>query len=256
MTGAPFSASIERGSVELVAIGHEPWTNTACWLPNGEISKAPFPNEADHSGVWDPSQALTLSFVIRNESSNAISEPLFRPDKESGISPGNSGMFSPTATLAECYQRFTNPKKAGAMNVTIGVANGTWEFFRALGKGGPTVNKAESSHSETEGAWGAACNTTIVPGGNVAITCDYTKREDWATRMVFVEKNNNITVIPENPSRFSPQQSSGFLWVTSNTFANIREFQLQRRKYQWAEFRNISLQPGHRTTVTAKDVGQ
>jgi hypothetical protein len=41
--------------------------------------------------------------------------------------------------------------------------------------------------------------------------------------------------------------------VWSNEFAHVKEFQLQRRKYQWVEFRNVSLQPGHATTVEVKD---
>ena len=38
-------------------------------------------------------------------------------------------------------------------------------------------------------------------------------------------------------------------------FRNFQEVRLQSRPYQRVEFRNVSLQSGHRTTVTVKDFG-
>ena len=68
------------------------------------------------------------------------------------------------------------------MNITFGVANGPWEVVRVLGKGGPSIHEAGSHNSQAEGTWGAACNTAVVPSGDVAITSDYTRNPDWATR--------------------------------------------------------------------------
>jgi len=72
--------------------------------------------------------------------------------------------------------------------------------------------------------------------------------------MVCVASDGKIVVIPENSSHASTLPTTGgLLLVSSNQFAHIKEFQLQKRKFQWVEFRNVSLQPGHRTTVTVKD---
>ena len=61
-----------------------------------------------------------------------------------------------------------------------------------------------------------------------------------------------MRVVPENALKLSTNQSSGFLLVSSNEFACIKEIRLQRRKYQWARFDNVSLQAGFRTTVVVK----
>jgi hypothetical protein len=41
ITGPPFVARLNQAEVELVAIGNMPWTNPACWLPNGQPSAEP-----------------------------------------------------------------------------------------------------------------------------------------------------------------------------------------------------------------------
>ena len=89
----------------------------------------------------------------------------------------------------------------------------------------------------------------------MAVTCNYTKNEDWESRMVCVDEDGKTTVIPENPSSVSGLQTGGLLFVSSNEFARVKEFQLQCRGYQWVEFRNVSLQPGHATTVEIRDSG-
>jgi hypothetical protein len=40
---------------------------------------------------------------------------------------------------------------------------------------------------------------------------------------------------------------------TASEASKITAFQSQRRPYQWVEFRNVSLQPGHATTVEVED---
>ena len=43
MTGPPFVARLNQAEVELVAVGNLPWTNPACWLPNGAPSSRTVP---------------------------------------------------------------------------------------------------------------------------------------------------------------------------------------------------------------------
>ncbi len=73
--------------------------------------------------------------------------------------------------------------------------------------------------------------------------------------MVYVDDDGKINPIQENSSRVGDLQTGATLLVSSNEFASIKEFRLQRRKYQWVEFRNVSLQPGYQTTVEVRDAG-
>jgi serine/threonine protein kinase len=256
LSGPPFVAQMEEGSVELVAVGHEPWTNPACWLPDGTISRKPFPNKEQQSGVGTSDGSMEIAFLIFNTSSNVISPPVVRVNEESGVEATGWAMSPPDirSPVSDYHQIIRLRTNTTSMNITLGVANGPWEIVEILGHGGKSVNTAQTSYSQEKGSWGAACNTTVVAGGDVAITCDYTKNADWATRMVCVDGSGKMTVIPENSVGMSTNQTGGFLLVSSNEFDRIKEFRLQRRKYQWTEFRNVSLQPGHRTSVVVKEV--
>lgn len=43
--------------------------------------------------------------------------------------------------------------------------------------------------------------------------------------------------------------------VSPEEVAEIDQIQLQRRKYHWVEFRNVSLESEHRTDVKVRDAG-
>jgi len=248
----PFVARLNQGEVELVAVGDQPWTNPVCWLPNGALSRQPFPDKGFNLSQWAENMAVKkIAFYIRNQSADGISTPGCRISKESGAQPGSSGWAAPDKRIPNgCFgQIIVCPKGAATMNVSLGVANGAWEtattLHSGLGGGGSAI-----------GDWSATYEAVAGKSSDVAINCIYSKNEDWESRMVCVDADGQTTVIPENSSHASALPTTGgLLLVSSNAFARIKEFQLQRRKYQWVEFRNVSLQPGHRTTVAVKDSG-
>jgi predicted Ser/Thr protein kinase len=251
----PFVARLNQSEVELVAVGDQPWSNTVCWLPNGALSSKPFPSRGFEINNWSADMAVKqIAFYIRNESAEGISTPVCRINQESGAQPGSSGWAAPDKRTPDGYfgQVIVCPSNAVTMNVSVGVANGAWETAITLKHGDDIHNGLggeESFNSPTEGEWSATYNV-VVGRGDVAINCIYSKgNTNWASRMVCVSDDGKITVIPENSSSTSTSQTGGILLVSSNESTHIKEFRLQRRKYQWAEFRNVSLVPGHRTQV-------
>ena len=136
------------------------------------------------------------------------------------------------------------------MNISLGIAEGSWETAVTLKH---ETNVAGSAIEE--GEWSASYDAMLGRDGNAAVSCNYCRSANWETRMVYVNGNGKITAVPENSARASALQTGGVLLVSSNDFAHIKEFQLQRRKYQWVEFRNVSLQPGYMTTVEIQDSG-
>ena len=203
-------------------------------------------------GGWTVNREMKkIAFRIHNESSQEISYPVCRVNAESGVLPQGSGWqpTDPRHPEDGYYQIIACPTNAQTMNVSLGLANGAWESAITLDHKDLGFSGASSFASPTEGEWSATYNA-VVGRGEVAVNCNYTKSNtNWSSRMVCVTDNGKITVIPENSSSVSTLQTGGLLLVASNEFAHIKEFQLQRRKYQWAEFRNVSLQSGHRTTV-------
>jgi hypothetical protein len=256
---SPFVARLKQGEVELLAIGNQPWTNTVCWLPNGAPLSGPFPTKYFGSmDAWVANMEMKkFAFRIHNESPDGISYPACRVNDESGVLPQGSGTQGPDPRSSDMsfVQLIACPTNARTMNVSLGVANSAWETAVALGHEPTGLSGARAFDSPTEGDWSATYNA-IIGRSDVGINCNYSKNNtNWASRMVCVSDDGKITVIPENSSRASTLQTGGILLVSSNDFAHIKEFQLQRRKYQWVEFRNISLQPGYATTVVVKDFG-
>ena len=258
LNSPPFVARLNQAEVELVAIGNQPWTNPVCWLPNGALMSKPFPAaDMDLGGSSGNQEMEKMAFRIHNESADKISYPVCRINAESGVLPQGSGWqpVDPRDPDDGYYQIIACPTNAATMNVSLGVANGAWETAITLRHDhgiGNGLGGAESFASPTEGEWSATYNA-VIGHNDVAINCNYTKNTNWASQMVAVNEGGKLTVIPENSSSVSTLQTGGMLMVSSNEFVHTKEFRLQRRKYQWAEFRNVALQPGLTTTVVVKE---
>jgi serine/threonine protein kinase/type II secretory pathway pseudopilin PulG len=252
----PFIAQLTNAQVELVAVGNQPWTNTVCWLANGTPSEKPFPIGGGGMEYWAAGKVTKkIAFWIHNESSERISYPVGRDTEDLEVSIVDSSLQWPTPHGdASFSQLIICPTNAQTMNFSLGLANGKWETAITFEHAANNFSGSSSENSTAEGDWSATWNA-IAGRGDVAINCNYSKSTNWATRMVGVDDTGKITVIPENSSSVSTLSTGGILLVSSNEFAHIKELQLQRRKYQWVEFRNVSLQPGHATTVTVKDFG-
>jgi hypothetical protein len=246
MTNAPFLAHLPLAEVELVAIANMPWTNRDCWLPNGQSSAAPFPTRNFDISNWSKDMEIKkIAFYIRNESAEGISTPVCRISQESGAQPGSSGWAAPDKRnpVGLFGQIIVCPKGASTMNVSLGVANGVWETAVAL------EHQNNFGGAKADGDWSATWGAVVGSNGDVAINCSCADNTNSETRMVDVDDAGNLTVIPKNSFKVSTLSTGGILLVSSNEFAHIKEFQLQRRKYQWVEFRNVALQPGLQTAV-------
>jgi hypothetical protein len=251
-TGGPFVARLNQGSVELLAVGNQRWSNTVCWLPNGALSSRPFANrDFGTMDAWSANRVMKkIAFRIHNESLNGLSIQACRVNQESGVLPQGWGIQGPGPRSPDTsfIQLIACPSNAWTMNVSLGVANGAWETAATLGHGNNELSRVEGN-----GEWSASYNAVVGRNDDVAVNCDYNKSEDWDTRMVCVNDKGKTTVIPENSSRSSTLQTGGILLVSSNEFMHIKEFQLQKRKYHSVEFCNVSLQPGAMTAVTVLD---
>ena len=245
----PFVARLNQAEVELVMLANQPWTNTVGWRPDGRPCAEPFPIDDGSMESWSADKVTKkMAFRIRNDSPDGMSCPVCREDPAAGVLMVGTCLRTAWRhqPKTEFIQLIACPTNAPTMNLVFGLANGAWETALTL----------EHDHNlggqRMEGDWSATFNA-VAGRGAVAVNCTYSKNEDWETRMVSVSDDGKLTAIPENTSNGSTLSTGGILMVSSNEFAHIKEFQLQRRKYQWTEFRNVSLQPGHRTIVSVQD---
>ena len=247
VTGPPFVAHLNQAEVELVAVGNQPWSNTVCWLPNGQPSATPFPT--GYGSIYQSSESMDVkkfAFRIHTDQSDEITVQTLRCEPESGAYGASSIWTAPDWRTHNGYlaQVVVCPKGAATLNLSLGVANGAWETANIL------EHQNNLSGAEGDGDWSATWAAVVGSNGDGAINCTYaTTSTNYETRMVAVDDADKITVIPKNASFVSTLSNSGILLVSSNDFAHIKEFRLQKREYQWIEFRNVSLQPNLRTTV-------
>ncbi len=252
LTGPPFTAQLNQAKVELVMLADQPWTNTVGWLPNGQPTSELFPIDNGSMNSWAQGKVTKkIAFRIWNEASAGISSAVCRTDGNPELSATGSCFRQAwrRQPAIESIQLISCPSNAQTMNISLGVANQPWETAITLKKTG--MGGAESFGSSPEGNWSATFNA-VAGNSDMAINCTYSKNEDWESRMVYVSNTGKTVSIPENSSHAN-NLAGGILLVSSNEFAGIKEFRLQRRKYQWAEFRNVSLQAGHWTTVTVAE---
>jgi serine/threonine protein kinase len=251
----PFTAEHGHGSIELVALAPHPSANAQAWLPNGVPTNEPFP--CDSGKFWADGKVMKeMAFRIHDRNGSAGS-PVIKVDPASGVGqmgtsqtgprPGSSGRF--------CVTKLACPPNAKEMNVQIGIAAGEWEEFLTLEAGGNNLFD-RSQQVLADGRWEAGFRGVTNKSGDVTISFDFIQREEWETRMVAVDADETVKPLTSSQLAVVGGLWQGMTSFTKDEFARIRNFQLQRRKYEWVEFRNVSLQPGHRTAVMVSDVGR
>ena len=78
--------------------------------------------------------------------------------------------------------------------------------------------------------------------------CDeHTDREDAETRLVYELADGKLVQMPDTSGLGTSR--TGLMTIPVKEFESIKHFHVQSRRYQWVEFRNVSLEPGHQTVV-------
>jgi len=245
MTGAPFVGVFSNGTVELMLVAADPASNTVCWLADGSPSSEPYPYTGGR--VWAADKEVrAVAFRVHGPSSS----PVLKFNKEIGTPSSVSGGFTDPKPLDAIFtEQFTYPSNLPTMDVQIGLANGPWETHMGVD---PRGGSAENGDPDGN-MWDIAVQTTG-SGDEVAVACQYSIKQDWETRFVAVDTNGKVTTLrPKSQSSIGANLTSVMASMSRDEFEKVTGFQLQRRKRQWVEFRNVSLEPGHRTKVEILD---
>lgn len=135
------------------------------------------------------------------------------------------------------------------MTVEVGVADGDWHtsltFLRH-------ENQRQFSASESggpNGSWEGSVRTTDTTRETVPLSFRYSWRDDYETRLVYERADGTIVRLQEEGSDHGHGLINALTTLPVKEFEAIRKFHVQSRRYQWVEFRNVSLELGHRTSV-------
>jgi len=248
-SGPPFVARLEQGTVELLALAQHPSSNAPSWHPDGSPSKEPFPS-AGGSSSSAGNIMKEIAFRVRSRAGTP-SEPVLRIDPESGVrGMGGSVNWDDKNQTALTYVRpISCPPGARQMSLKVGVAEGDWQTVFPLNM--PTASSAMTSRetSDTEGMWKAYTEATEGRGGDVALAFHYSASDDFETRMVCVKTDGTVSPLQGHGSQGAGGLINSITTMSAGEYSQIKEFQLQKRRYQWVEFHNVSLEFGHKTSV-------
>ena len=247
---APFTAIYEQGKIELVRITHHPSDGQTQWMPNGLPCTEKFlPDRGGHSSAAGKVIKEITVRVLSDTREN--SWPVLRFPENSGIS-GMGGSFhraTDQQPAAIAIQTIACPPEAREMTVEVGVADGAWKSEISFG---PTSYPSQRHYSlsttgSSGGDWQGTVQVTDAVGDKLPVSFSYTDREDAETRLVYELADGKLVQMPDTSGLGTSR--TGLMTIPVKEFESIKHFHVQSRRYQWVEFRNVSLEPGHQTEV-------
>ena len=176
--------------------------------------------------------------------------PILKFNWESGNSAtASTGFPDPKPLDAIFTEQFTCPSNLVKMNVQIGLANGPWRNRPVWHR---RVAQWRTAARTECGTWW--CKPREAAATGFAVSCQYSIKQDWETRFVAMQTNGDaITLRPKSQNGISTNLTSIMASMSRVEFEKVTGFELQRRKRQWVEFRNVSLEPGYHTKVEVLD---
>lgn len=273
ISGAPFVARLpEGGSLELLAVRIYPQTNQPWWQPDGLPSIYDAAIEAE---TKEPAGRGVVALVRIKYPTTHVKWPLPAGGKNSvGIDLANGPGFavkdgrrllepddpnSPGFTMFGVMD-FKEPlADTNATTLPVKLATGEWRTLIAQ-KPGWLVSLLDSPARKE---W----KFSETPDGALKVTIThFVENAEMEYRLIAVDTDGTQylpsmaqrTKRADEPSAtleatFAPPTGSGDRWQLP--LNRVREVRLEARPYEQIEFRNVSLQPGHKTTVTVKDFG-
>ncbi len=236
---APFIARLPQGSIELVAVSYHPSDDQPWWRPDG----------SDYDGppvfTWGGSSRAygderPREFVFRRSDVPDGSDVRFVFDPPSSQA-GNMVGFEPGVPDYELMAlSATLPAVTDTFTIKVGAGSGPWRTISETRAG-------SGASGITEGDWSVAFASQTEIDGSARVTVAH-NIEGHSLRMVAVDLHgepHTASLSGIGTSGFSAQNAT----FHGLPLDNIVSFELQVRPYAWAEFRNVSLEPGQPTRV-------
>lgn len=232
-----------EGTLELIALAQHPSTNKVWWRPDGSLfTGAPFENPA--RVIWpDEGQVLEFAVAHRGFQSDPSTAFEFVP-RAHGMSqkhwPQQSGKTLPNHELIVAVL----PEDIRTVTLRAGIAAGAWHAL--VSRDAKTGTSGFFAHAGRQ--WTVLFQDPVESSGDTHITATHSMVQGWETRIVAIDASGK-----EHLGSNSYESSSDLARTTARfdklSLSLVKQFRFEIRPYRWAEFRNISLQPGVRTAV-------
>ncbi len=228
---SPFKVTLPSGvTVELVGVAKNPSQGKRAWRPDGSaLDRLPYDKATSIANPQAGERAYEFAVVLGNVPEGFASEWSFEP---SGSGGGGATADGKGRAVGALTQTFSEHVKKATLRYAVG--------------GGPWTSLAES-HGGSESMGTEKHGFSFAPavasddGLTISVAHDVF---DQATRLVAIDKAGK-TIMPSN----SNWTSGGKVRMNNATFrslakSDVDHFELQGQALQWAEFKDVMLQPG------------
>ncbi|MFM9961235.1 MAG: serine/threonine-protein kinase [Planctomycetaceae bacterium] len=252
-TLGPFEGNYEQGRVELFALNDHPPNGRPFWKPNGEPLTEAVP---ELGGSNTASGRVMKEIVVRVHSAAGLdATPVIRLRPNSGFSAMGSSLHRPDdkQPFARFHSAIACPPDAREMTVEVGVADGDWhkeiEFPR---RDNQPHSGLTTSGDRSHGDWSGSIRSASIVGDRVPLAFSFSRRDDFETRMTYERDDGTIVPLVGEGSDGNGGMTNSLTTLPVAEFKSIKHFRVESRRYQWIEFRNVSLELGHRTNVEVR----
>ena len=136
-----------------------------------------------------------------------------------------------------------------ALDLEVGIADGDWKTSLTFDRHPNQRFFAASTSGSYDGPWEGSVRSIKPTGDSVPLAFSYSKRDDHETRLAYERVDGTIERLTGDGSDGHHGVTNSLTTLPLKEFESIKKFHVQSRRYEWVEFRNVSLQLGHRTNV-------
>ncbi|QDV23180.1 serine/threonine-protein kinase [Aureliella helgolandensis] len=249
-TLGPFEGAYSLGKVELVAMCLQGSSAQPLWKANGEPCTDELIPERGGSSSAAGKVIKEIAIRVRSET-NLASKPRLRFAPEARIAAMGGSFFPPDTKRehAMLIQTIACPPEALETNVEVGIADGDWKTRLTFARHPRQHHFSGSQSGGPDGLWEGVVRTTESSGDSVPLAFSFSNRDDHETRLVYEKTDGTIVPLKGDGTDGGHGLTNSLTTLRVDEFESIEEFHVQCRRYEWLEFKNVSLQLGHRTNV-------
>ncbi len=218
------------------------------WKPNGETStEEGLPIRVRSS--YSSGKIVRVMEVRVFSSTGERGCPQVRFPKDSGFGAFVGALHAskePNRPLT-LSQAFECPPEARTMSLEIGVADGNWKTALAFERYNDQRHFNRSYIGSRDGDWEGTVQIADPVSERYPVSFSFTHRDDAETRLVYELPDGKLVPLKHNAGLAGLR--TGLTTIPVKEFDTIKQFHVQSRRYQWVEFRNVSLELGHVTEV-------
>ena len=249
-TLGPFEGAYSLGQVELVAVCLQGSSDQPLWKANGEPCTDELIPERGGSSSAAGKVIKEIAIRVRSETKLA-SKPRLRFAPEARIAAMGGSFFPPDTKRehAMLIQTIACPPESLETNVEVGIADGDWKTPLTFARHPRQHHFSGSQSGGRDGSWEGVVRATEPSGDSVPLAFSFSNRDNHETRLVYEKTDGTIVPLKGNGTDGGHGLTNSLTTLPVDEFESIKEFHVQSRRYEWIEFRNVSLQLGHRTNV-------